>query len=211
MVSSDTIVGIVGAVILTGAMIAVFYYEADREEPVTGGIGTGDEQYDFQFVDREQGGPSDSTLMDEGDTWEQSWELPPYSVGVHVEVSWSHPLQDTELVGQPGYLIEVLDEDGEVVHEADASPLHHEMDDEKAFPPSMTITVNADSQAEAEELRDDYMQREEVTQNARDWSVRVTLVDDGQAAPDPTGQLDDLRWTMEVETHAQFLFPELSS
>lgn len=62
MVSSDTVVGIVGAVILTGAMIAVFYYEnSNANDGDDGDVGTGANLYSYTFEEHPHPLFSDAT------------------------------------------------------------------------------------------------------------------------------------------------------
>lgn len=215
MVSSDTIVGIVGAVILTGAMVAVFYYEADREDPGAGGdIGSGSELFQARFVDHEHadGEPSisEDIALSEDNTWSEGMEVPPYSYGIHVEVEWDdHELQEAGLVGAPSYTIEILDEDGEVVPEGSSSqsPFHYGMDDNRSWPPQMNLTVAADDEEGAQQALDDHMASEAVQATAREWTIQITLDDDGFPADDPTGE--NVQRTATVQVYYEHYVPEL--
>lgn len=210
LVSSDTIVGIVGAVILTGAMVAVFYYEADRDTGTDSDIGSGSQQFQARFVDHGDHAPSvdEDITLQEGGEWSQALQVPPYSFGIHVEVSWDEH-EFSAVVGSPSFTIEILDEDGNVVGSDDGSPFHHGMDDNRSRPAQMNLTVSADDEAQAQEFLDQYMQSPEVQQNARSWTVRVTLDDDG--LDDPTGQVEDIERTGTVTVQYEHYALELFS
>jgi hypothetical protein len=209
LVSSDTIVGIVGAVILTGAMVAVFYYEADREDPGTGGIGSGAERFEFTFSEERDRMVETSGSLEEGASWTQELTLPAYSFALHVEVDWSHALQGSPLLGDHSYTIEILDRDadGAVVASTSSSPLHHEMEDDMAAPPSLSLTVSADSEEEAHGFMAEHMQSDEVRHNERHWTLRITLEDDGMDVPDLTGEG---QWSFDVEMDVYHLTPRLA-
>ncbi len=209
MVSSDTIVGIVGAVILTGAMIAVFYYEADRgDDGAPGTIGDGAERFDFRFTESDHAFvDSEDQSLTEEDSQDFPVDVPPYAFKILVEVEWQEH-DFPELVGEPGYTIEVLDDDADdaVLYTSNASPLDEGINDTKSAPQSMDLTVAADSEEEAQETVDEYMQSEEVAANGRNWTVRVTLDDDG--IDDPTGQAGQERM-FDITVRLSHYVPEL--
>lgn len=210
MVSSDTIVGIVGAVILTGAMIAVFYYEADRgDSGAPGDLGEGAELFDFRYTENEHAlVDGESATLGEGDSEDYQLDVPAFSFMIHIEVDWQeHDVP--QLAGDPAFTIEVLDRDDDdavVDSEENTSPLHVEMSDDKSAPERMNFTVAADNEAAAQETVDEHMESDEVLATERNWTVRVTLDDDG--IDDATGQISEER-TFDITVRISHYVPEL--
>lgn len=214
MVSSDTIVGIVGAVILTGAMIAVFYYEADRDATgAPGDIGMGSEVFQARWVEHDDHPSVDEEdiSLSEGASWTKELPTPPYTYEVHVEVDWDeHDLDGTPLMGDFSYTIEVLDQDADDAEVASTpeSPLHHTVNDTKSTPSRMEFTVAANSTEDAEMFLEEYLESDEVQATQRNWTIRVTLDDDGLVADDPTGEENVVR-TFDVKVRFGHYVPEL--
>lgn len=216
MVSSDTVVGIVGAVILTGAMIAVFYIEADREDPGPGvDLGQGAQTFSFRYTentmtdyDDVSGGP-----LPQGQSDNLPLEGLPFTFSVHAQIEWAgHELADTPLMDTPEFRIELIDRDADdaVLQSATGSgpELMFEPNDNQSAPERMNLTVAADNLAEAQDFVAQFMQEDaDVQQSVRNWAIRVTLVDDGVVAEDPlgTGQTNQ---GYSITVHIDHWYPE---
>ncbi len=222
MVSSDTVVGIVGAVILTGAMIAVFYIEADREDVGPGAdLGEGSQTFAFRFTENMTMDPEneDRGPLAEGEPDDIPLQTQPYTFRVFAEVEWAgHDLEDSPAMGSPEFRIDLIEGEtgGETENvlqsssETESPELEFEPNDNKSAPERMNLTVAANDQAEARGFVTQYMQEDEtVQQSMRDWTIRVTLVDDGLVADNPLSGEQDVEHGYSITVHIEYWYPEL--
>ena len=193
MVSSDTVVGIVGAVILTGAMIAVFVYEnaddGDTGEPF---LGDGPNRYEFTYqtatVTVQDGTGGNMLGPGQSQTW--TFEAPAYVFDMEARITWSETgVTGPVPSGADQFRIELINTTDDVVEsdEGRTSPLaaahgHGTTGDDDTRPPQMNVTVMAEDEAQAEQI---LLNSTKGEHGVGTWTVRVTLLDTGSEATDP--------------------------
>lgn len=215
MVSSDTVVGIVGAVILTGAMIAVFYYENTNADDTDGDglIGEGDQTFTFTYVQSNAtavAGES-KTIGSIGSSQEVTFTLPAYVFDLQATVTWSdddaapeqlRTSEDTlkvELINEAGTVLE-MDENanGEITLSHG-----HGASDTNTTPPQKRVRVAADSE---EEARQQLQEATADVHGAGTWTLRVTLVSTGS---EPGAAQRDATQDFSVTVDYSFWEPQL--
>lgn len=199
MVSSDTVVGIVGAVILTGAMIAVFYYENNTVDDGGAIIGEGGNVYTFQYEQQNET-PVESktvTVSQVGGSQDVTFDLPAYVFNVHAVVTWSETgdqAPDPLASGMDAATVQLLNEGGTELDKQTGRSgelmVHHGHDDPadtNTTPPQMTVQVRGDSPEDAEANLKNETEGEDA-HGVGTWTIKITLDDTGDSGT--AGQTD---------------------
>jgi len=211
VVSSDTVVGIVGAVILTGAMIAVFYYEnSNAGESGAADIGEGSNLYTYRFAQTNNTTETVDPMTTSGNgPGNFNFDLPAYVYSIHVIVEWQNdggglpqPLQS----GRDTLRVLLINEAGTELENDQGNSgsieLTHAHQDDNTTPPEGGMRVAADSEADANQTLEQNLSS---MHGAGRWTVRVEFVNGGTGAT--AGQDTTEQFTATV--HYSYWKPEL--
>lgn len=194
MATSDTVVGIVGAVVLTAAMVAVFYYEnATVDNAPDGAIGTGGIAFVYEY-ERATETVTETGQLAPGGEDRITFEVPAYAWAVNATLTWSETDDETSPAapassGPDQFELKVVNElDAEVGTKSDRSGkldvIHFHAggsSNETSKPEQLTVTVMADDEAEA-----DSTLRNETADGGKHglgtWNATVKLIDVGTGA-----------------------------
>lgn len=193
MATSDTVVGIVGAIILTGAMVAVFYYENQTVDEGPGTvIGDGAESFTFTYERSEDPARSGGTTLDghqaslaEGAEKKWEFDVPAYAWNVTATIEWEETgdtAATTPLASGPDtFSLHIVSPTGVEYDPQEGSggkltSFHFHATEEDVTPPEKTVVVRADSEADAREKLDNSTDE---AHGKGTWTAVVELVDTG--------------------------------
>lgn len=199
MATSDTVVGIIGAVILTGAMVAVFYYENQAGDPGAGAaVGEGAEAFTFTH---EQ---TTTTLIDaegqaslgEGTSRSHDFQVPAWAYNVTATITWTDDDQPantalgTLVSGPDEFKITLISPSGvrydpQMDTSGSLTSFHFHAIAADVTPPSMTVAARGDDEADA------LANLEASTADAHgvgSWTVEVNMTNTNDDTGRPAGQ-----------------------
>lgn len=198
MVAKDTIIGIVGAVILVAALVGVFYLEGSQ------GGAAGGTPNEVSWTDRSLDGPELSGETEEGSSTNDTLPVPHGNLTTFdVVLTW------TDDIGDPDrFRLTVTSPDGALVKEAEGESgrLNVTFPDVNTVPPE--TTVYGDSEDDA---RSKVAQQHTRTRGMGNWTVTIELVDAGDFSPIPGGPpaQEDTSNTWELTSEITVYEPEL--
>jgi hypothetical protein len=173
MVSSDTVVGIVGAVILTGAMIAVFFYEAGRAPDLPGAdFGEGAERFTYTFAN------ATATVSE-----------------VHLTLTWdavTAPQVGAEL-RNPQFSVAIFEGEtqrGQAAAGGSPREVHITFAANESRPADIIVAAENQTHAQAQ------VDARTASMAATHWTIVVTLVDDGYPDEVPAQLRDASSYTL---------------
>lgn len=173
MVSKDTLIGIVGAVILVAAMAGVFWYEGANAG------GAGSQRFDVQWSTATMDGPTVEGETQEGESTDETVELTTANITeVSFTLSWSDDVGDPDT-----FRITVTSPDGSLMNstEGDSGEIRVAFPGVNDLPPEKTVLADSEEDARAQ-LADQHTK----TLGQGEWQVTIELVEAGDF--DPTGQ-----------------------
>ncbi len=196
LATSDTVVGIIGAVILTGAMVAVFYYENQAGTDAPGAsIGTGAETFTFVYEEATTRAIDAETQAElaVGATRTHTFQVPAYAYNVSATIEWTDGDQPIGGLGQTAsgpdeFKITLISPSGvRYDPQEGTSPLtsfHFHATEVDVTPPQTTVVVRGDDAAAAE------TQLAESTADAHGvgtWTVEVNMTNVNDNTGRPVG------------------------
>jgi hypothetical protein len=195
MVSSDTVVGIVGAVILTGAMIAVFFYEAGRAPDLPGAdFGEGAERFTYTFANA-TATVSETGQLAEGATATFDLPMPAYAAEVHLTLTWdavTAPQVGAEL-RNPQFSVAIFEGEtqrGQAAAGGSPREVHITFAANESRPADIIVAAENQTHAQAQ------VDARTASMAATHWTIVVTLVDDGYPDEVPAQLRDASSYTL---------------
>jgi len=210
MVSTDTVIGVVGAVVLAGAMVAVFYYESQNPTlDSANAVGEGALTFDVAWNMTEMPGQANGPELNAQTSPSQEHELtvPSFTTNVTLTLVWTdNDARPQQLRSGPDtFRIVVTDQDGnEICRQEGANPAGGEGRLTCAYTNSSVEQPTTPRRVRGNDTADAQRQLDEAVGGAMTWTVTVTLVSTGEQAPNqlpsqlPTDRTNAYRldWTI---------------
>lgn len=174
MVAKDTIIGIVGAVILVAALTGVFYYEGSSAEGADGA-----NEYDLTWDTRTTDGPGV-----DGETQEEETTTETLTVEAANITEATFTLTWTDDTGSADtFNVTVTSPAGETESASgDSEELSVTFENINTVPPDGTVSGDSEEDARSQ-AADQYT----ATRGQGDWTVEITCENAGDANPVGTG------------------------
>lgn len=211
MVSTDTVIGVVGAVVLAGAMVAVFYYESQNPTLDTAGaVGEGSQTYAVTWNETTMSDDAAGTNLNEGDSQEHDIEIPAFTARVTITLTWTD--NDPRPVSPSGpdtFRIVVTNSTGGEIcagsgYENDDGEIVCEFTNSSVAQPMEPDRVRGNNTNEAQANLDQYVGGGDT------WTVTVTLVDTADTTPSQLpGQVRDTTNPYQLAWEFTHWMPEL--
>ncbi len=175
MVAKDTLIGIVGAIILVAALTGVFYYEGSQANGAAGS-----QAYDVAWSSRTVNGPGADGYLEEGNSEDVELNITTRNLTTATFV-----LEWTDDTGDPDrFRVTVTSPDGAFTNtsEGNSGRITVTIPGVNSVPPETTIYANTMDGAR-EKAADKYT----ATRGVGTWVVTVELVNAGDFNPAGTG------------------------
>lgn len=175
MVTKDTIIGVVGAVILVAALTGVFYYEGSSAEGAGGGS-----QWDVTWATETEEGPSADGSTDEDETTEET-----LAVSATNMTDATFTLTWTDDQGSPDtFNLTVTSPTGETRSaEGDSEEISVTFEGVNEVPEEATVPGDSESEAR-EQAASQYTSK----RGQGDWTVEIACVNAGDTDPVGAGE-----------------------
>lgn len=211
MVSTDTVIGVVGAVVLAGAMVAVFYYESQNPTLDTAGaVGEGSNTYAVTWNETAMQASAAGPDVAVNAPQEHDVDIPAFTRLVTIWLNWTDTDARPEQArsGEDEFELTVTDQNGTEIcapSSNDDGSIECNWTNSSVEQPDEPDRVRGNNTAEAQSNLD------EALDGSRTWTVTVRLVNTNEPLPGPlgaTGQLDDSN-TYRLEWRFLHWMPEL--